>query len=138
MSTVVPFAAQLVPIQYYTQSDPYYYTVDNRPLQNIGTQTSQLANELDRRTQAVDIVGSATPTVTNIPSGWTYARTAAGTYTITHNIGNTNYIVTGSVISTTAAVIYIYSKSTTTIEIVTCTLAGTATDMEFQLLITGY
>ena len=50
-----------VPVQYYTQSDPYYYTVDNRPLQNLATNDSVLASGVDVATSLLASQITITP-----------------------------------------------------------------------------
>lgn len=132
------FNTSLVVTQFYTQADPYFYTVDNRPLVNLDARDTQLANELDRRTIAVDVTGAATCTVTTMPSGWTIVTNGTGDYTITHATGNTNYIVVPTIVNATVGIVYTAVQTGTTIQIKTTNSAGTPTHMRFQLLVMGY
>ena len=59
-----------VPVQYYTQSDPYYYTVDNRPLQDLAANDSVLASGVDMNRAM-------------LTAGLTITPTASGTYALT-------------------------------------------------------
>jgi hypothetical protein len=40
-------SASLTAVQYYTQLDPYFYAVDNRPLADLAARDVQLANEIE-------------------------------------------------------------------------------------------
>lgn len=128
----------LATVRYYTQLDPYFYTVDNRPLQDLASSDDQLNAELDRRTLCVDITGSATPTVNQVPAGWTVAVNGTGDYTITHNLGYTNYVANISVVSTTGGFANIYSFDANTIRVVTRTTGGVAVHSRFHLRVIGY
>lgn len=49
-------------IRYYTQFDPYFFSTDNRPLTDIATNVSIVANAADagRRSSLIDGIGTAT------------------------------------------------------------------------------
>lgn len=132
------FSSSLTTTRVYTQADPYYYTVDNRPIGDLNDRDVQLANELDRRTLAIDITGASTPTVNRVPTGWTVAVNGAGDYTITHNMGNTNYVVQGIAYNSIPGTVYVVATTSTTIQVKTCNSSGTATHMRFQLVVVGY
>jgi hypothetical protein len=132
------FYSDLEAVQYFTQADPYYYTVDNRPLTNLANRDVQLANELDRRTLAVDITGAASPTVNHVPAGWTVGVNGTGDYTITHNLGSTSYIGQITVVDVAGGFGDVHTLAANTIRVVIRTTAGAAAHKRFQLLITGY
>lgn len=48
-----------VAIQYYTQSDPRYWSVDNRPLQNINTNLDNLITTVNSMSTAAGITGGS-------------------------------------------------------------------------------
>lgn len=132
------FKTTLPATQYYTQADPYYYTTDNRPLQDLSARDEAIADELDRRTLAVDITGAATCTVNHAPTGWTVVTNGTGDYTITHNLGYTSYIAIPGVLNATQGLVYTVSQTNTAIQVKTTNIAGVATHIRFQLLVTGY
>lgn len=132
------FKTSLTAVRYYTGADPYYYTVDNRPLQDLHDRDDALADELDRRTLVIDITGAVSPTTNKLPAGWAVARTGAGVYDITHTIGNANFIVTGNIFGATAGVVTTTAQNATTITIKTVNMSNAATDLRFQCLVTGY
>lgn len=43
----------LTPVRYYTEADPYYYTVDNRPIDDLAVRDVELATEIDLINTAV-------------------------------------------------------------------------------------
>lgn len=47
-------ASKLTPVRFYTPLDPYYYTVDNRPLQDVHQNILTVCNELDLVTGGAD------------------------------------------------------------------------------------
>lgn len=132
------FSAALQAVQYYTQLDVYYYTVDNRPLVDLAARDVQLANELDRRVIAVDITGASTPTINKAPSGWTCTANGTGDYTITHNLADANYVVVGTVRNATVGICFVVTQDANTINIKTTNSSGTATHMRFSLIVSRY
>ncbi len=134
----MPFKTSLTEVRYYTAADPYYYTVDNRPIQDLNDRDDAIADELDRRTLVIDITGGVAPVTNKLPSGWSVSRTSDGIYEITHTLGNTNFIVTGTIFDSTAGVVHTTGQTTNLITIKTVNLAGVATDLRFQCLVTGY
>lgn len=133
-----PLNTLLTTVRYYTQADPYYFTVDNRPLVDLASSVLLLANEIDRRTIAVDITGAASCVINVAPSGWSIVTNGTGDYTITHPIGNINYIATGTIFGASSGVFCVVAKTSTTIQIRTFNLIGFATHLRFNLLVTGY
>lgn len=131
------FKNSLTNVRYYTAADPYYYTVDNRPLLDLHDREDALADELDRRTLVIDISGSASPVTNKLPYGWSINRTSTGIYDITHTLGNTNFIVTGNTLGSTPGVVITTSQTTSLITIKTYNLSSTLTDFRFQCLVTG-
>jgi hypothetical protein len=73
------------PVRFYTEADPYFYTVDNRPLEDLDHRDNMLADELDRRLKILDVDGS-TSVVNTAPSGWLFNKQGIGHYTITHGL----------------------------------------------------
>ena len=128
----------LTAVRYYTQADVYYYTVDNRPLTDLDSRNEELADELEARVMAVDITGSATPTINTAPTGWTCIANGTGDYTITHNMGSGAYIVVGNVVNATVGILFVVSKSTNSFDIKTTNSSGTATHMQFNLIVSKY
>lgn len=63
-------------------------------------------------------------------------KPSAGTYTISHTIGHTDYTVQITPL-TSARVGYISAKNSTSVTIVMTNMSGTATDTAFDYLITG-
>ena len=94
----------LTEVRLYTEFDPYFYTVDNRPLQDLKERDDALADAIDGRVQLIDITGAASPVTNKIPTGWTVTRNSEGNYTITHNLNSTAYsVVGGQITSATGA-----------------------------------
>lgn len=130
-------AITLTTIRYYTQADPYYYTVDNRPLTDLASNDTILSNEIQKRVNMVRAVGSATPSLTNNPGGWSIALNGTGDYTITHTLGNANIMAVGTC-EGTQGYIYVSSISSTQIRVKIFTDAGVATHSNFALLVSQY
>lgn len=121
-------------VRLYTEFDPYFYLVDNRPLTDIVTNLTQVANEVDNRAIVVDVSGSATPVNNRLPTGWTVTRNSAGDYTITHTLSQASgltYSITGTAINATPGILYVYAQTATTFSIKTVNTGGTAGDMRF-------
>ena len=131
-------ATILTTVRYYTQADAYYYTVDNRPLTDLATRDTEISNEVERRTIAVDITGASTATINQAPAGWIVATNGVGDYTITHAIGNTSYIGIAGIVGATPGSATITARTNTTIQVKTFNLAGAATHLRFNLLVTGF
>jgi hypothetical protein len=132
------FKDTLPATQYYTQADPYYYTVDNRPLTDLNNRDNQIADELDARTIVVDVTGAASPTITKIPSGWTVTVNGVGDYTINHTLGYVNYGVQLTVVNLTLGLGYVVAMTSNTVQVRLANSAGSPTHMRFNLLITKY
>lgn len=131
------FKTTLTPVTLFTGFDPYYYATDNIPLNQLSIRDNAIADQLDLISIGrVDISGGTTPTVNAIPAGWSMVRNSAGDYTITHNLNTLFYSVFSSCQSTTAAHINQYASTNNTCSIRTYNTAGTATDMQFALLVT--
>jgi len=72
---------------------------------------------------------------TYFPSGWAVVRNSAGNYTITHNLGTTNYAP--SIVPTAVSrSVSITSLSSAAFTVKTTDLAGTLTDTEFYFMVT--
>lgn len=133
------FKTSLTTTRFYTQFDPYFYTTDNRPLDDLNTRDNQISDELDRRTSFVNITGAGSPVVNAIPTGWSAVRNSAGDYTITHNLNTLSYGVVGSVLHATIPyVFYVAAVTLNTFTIRTVTLAGVPTDVQFSCTKTGF
>jgi hypothetical protein len=124
----------LTDIRYFTQGDPYHYTVDNRPLSDLESRDNQLL----ARTQVVDVTGSATPTSIQMPAGWTCTSSGTGVYTITHTLGNNTFVAVGSIVDAAGGVCFVTSFDSSSINIKTTNLAGSATHLRFQLIVSRY
>jgi len=127
----------LTAVRWYTGADPYYFTVDNRPLSDLKDRDDAIADELDRRTICIDITGQASPITNFLPAGWSVTRNALGDYTITRPSGSTSFIVTGQAYGV-AGVVYTLSITATQINVNTVNMAGAAADFRFHCLVTGY
>jgi hypothetical protein len=70
-------------VRYYTLSDVYHYTVDNRPLQDLASNDGILLNAILRATpQLVTVTGSTTaPTGCNVTIFYNQALTTNATIT---------------------------------------------------------
>ena len=53
------FKTTLLAVRFYTEFDPYFYTIDNRPLADLATRDDAIADELDRRVTILDINSTA-------------------------------------------------------------------------------
>ena len=68
-------------IRYYTQFDPYFYTVDNRPLQDVETNLKAIRSggaEAARRAVLIDSLGMSTLYQTLFPKVTGVVRTMTG------------------------------------------------------------
>lgn len=82
------------------------------------------------------VVTSTGTAGTPFPSGWTAGKNATGDYTVTHNLGTTNYVVVGSAIS--GGKILLWSQSSSDgnqFNILTFNTAGTSTDTTFSFIL---
>ena len=125
-------ATTLQAIQYYTAADPYWYVTDNRPIQNLATNQTSIAQYIDKMHPGrVDVTGGATPVVNSIPSGWTVTYVSTGVYTITHNLNlpANGYSVIGSTYS--ANHFYASALGANSFQVNLVTLAGAAVDAQF-------
>ena len=80
-------------IQYYTPADPYYYTIDNRPLGNLETQIQTIVGQVDLISVGrVDITVSAgaISATNSLPTGWSGSRTGTGVYQVTTGLTATS------------------------------------------------
>lgn len=128
-------SSQLQAIQFYTAADPYYYTVDNRPLQNLSANQTAIAAYVDKTHPGrVDVTGGTSPVTNAIPAGWTVTRSGTGVYVITHNLNTTAYSVTGSLYS--AGAFFVTALTATTFTANTVNLSGAAVDVQFACNLT--
>ena len=125
----------LTKIRFFTAADPYFYTVDNRPITDLESRDAELADALDAKVLHVDIAGAATPTINYVPSGWTVVRNSAGTYTITHTLNTTAISVTGITVGGDIGVVTLGTVTATTFVVKTYNLSGAATDLKFNCMI---
>lgn len=75
-------------------------------------------------------------TAVRLPSGWTSVKNSTGSYTVTHNLGTTNYVVilTGAAINTVATV-----ETRTTIDFsYLTTVSGTGSDHSVMFAVFKY
>ena len=132
-------ADTLTTVQYYTQFDPYYYTVDNRPLANLAANDVIIANALDYKIAVVDVTGGSTPVVNTAPTGWSVTRNSAGNYTITHGMPSANFSVQGtSRDASNPYIVYVYATTSTSISVKVVSLSNTPTDVRFACLFSGH
>ncbi len=131
-------ASILTSVRYYTQADPYYYTVDNRPLEDLKDRDDEIADELDKRVIVADITGAATCVLNEVPTGWLCATNGTGDYTITHAIGDANYVAIAGIVGATSGTATVTARTGTTIQVKTYNLAGAATHLRFNLLVSRF
>lgn len=151
MPTTPDFVAQnsanLTAIRYYTDQDPYFYTVDNRPLTDLATNLVDVrTNGADsaRRAGLVDqlMLSSAARGLAPIPTGYTYSAvglvvTNPSTNTITVNPGSVFYMDSISVSLTTSiqkqamliAPVSFTTASPSVGQSIVYTIEGTITDL---------
>lgn len=124
-------------VQFYTEFDPYFYTVDNRPLSNLKERDDILADSIDKKIQLVDVTGAAVPVSNAIPSGWTVTRNSQGNYTITHNLNSSAYSVIGGTIVSASGTFLFNVKALTanTFTISTVSLSDVETDVRFSCIL---
>lgn len=123
------------PVRFYTAADPYFYTVDNRPIEDLNHRDELLADELDRRIQIVDISGT-TSVVNTIPTGWTLTKQGVGFYTITHGLNLDSTLVSVLVSCITADspnLAYVSSQDVNSFDVKTVVVSNpvTAIDTRF-------
>lgn len=127
----------LTSIRFYTQFDPYYFAVDNRPLTDIKTNLDTLADTIDQKVAVVDITGGVSPIVNNLPDvggDWSVTRNGTGDYTIVHNTGFQYSVVGTSRDPSGPFIVYVYGSSGSSVSIKTVNLSNTATDIRFACI----
>lgn len=72
---------------------------------------------------------------TPFPAGWSVAHTGTGDYTITHNLGTTNYTFVGTLFANTGAIITFNQQNSNTMEILVKDLTGTLVDRTFSFIV---
>jgi hypothetical protein len=70
------------------------------------------------------------------PTGWSVSHLAAGLYQITHTLNTSNYSVVATPNVFASRWISVYSKTSTTFNIAIANTAGTATDTDFDFIVT--
>jgi hypothetical protein len=132
------FKDSLTAVSYYTQFDPYTYVTDNRPLVNLHDRDDAIADELDKRVRVIDVSGSTTPVVNQIPAGWTMVRNSVGDYTFTHGFNTLNYVAFFSATETSPYVTHMYAKAINSFSIKTVNLASVLTDIHFSCMVSRF
>jgi hypothetical protein len=78
------------------------------------------------------VLGSLGASVTaTLPNGWTVAQAATGLFTITHNLGHTNYIVNATAITGNARVVERVVRNSNIFQVKVTTTANAASDDDF-------
>lgn len=72
---------------------------------------------------------------TPFPSGWSVSHTGTGDYTITHNLGTTNYSFAGTLFASTGAIITLNTQNSNDMEILVKTTAGASVDRTFSFIV---
>lgn len=70
-----------------------------------------------------------------LADNWTSAKNSTGNYTITHNIGNTNYVVLLTAEDTAARIIDVSGITSSKFDVETYSDAGTQTDTAFHFIV---
>lgn len=128
----------LTAVQYYTQFDPYYYVVDNRPLVNLKDRDDALADKIDSLVFHIDITGGASPVVNKLPTGWSMVRNAVGDYTLTHSFNSLNYLVISGVTGTSPGFISSSAPGLNSFSIKTFNSAAAAADIRFSCIVSRF
>jgi len=66
---------------------------------------------------------------------WTVAKNSSGNYTITHNLGFTNYVAIVTAVDTASRTICVSGETSTKFDVETYTDAGTQTDTAFNFIV---
>lgn len=74
---------------------------------------------------------AAAGTASYLPTGWTVSKPSAGTYTVTHNLGLSDYDVTVTPVDTVAKIPFVSTYQSNSFTVVVTNTAGTATDTAF-------
>lgn len=83
------------------------------------------------------VIGSAGAGVTGtLPIGWSVAQTSTGVFTVTHNLGHTDYSVVATADSTLDRTLERTVKATASFQVKTTDLANGASDVDFSFLLT--
>ena len=133
----------LTPPVYVSDSDPWIYTVLNNTLTSMKNRDDQLADAIDAGGGlggfpiSVTVTGGTLST-NYLPASWPVTKTGTGLYTITHGIGNTNYIVLPAVVNTAPLVATLASLSNNSFVISVFNQSGTLTDSSFTSFISRY
>jgi hypothetical protein len=72
----------------------------------------------------------------NLPRGWSSAKAGTGVYTVTHNLGTTDYAVIATCNSSNADLVQRVTVAADSFSIVTVAAAGTAVDAPVSFLLT--
>jgi len=99
----------------------YFYDVPNRTWRKIGFSGGLHAGSVTSNGTVISI------------SGWTVASNATGNYTITHNLGTSNYIVVAT--NRTAREIVLSDISSNTFDILLFNSSGVATDGSLSFIL---
>lgn len=132
----------LITVRNFEDTDPWYYPILNTSLQNLRDRDNQLADAIDAGGglggSLVDITGGASPSVNYLPSGWSFSRSGAGVYVITHNLGTTSYSVFPSIVSSSPLLISVNNKTSNTFTINMVNLGNASVDARFNCFIPRY
>ena len=133
----------LTPPRYFEDSDPWLYTVLNESLVAMKDRDDQLADAIDAGGglggYPVSVtVNSGILSVNYAPASWTITKTGTGVYTITHNLGTTDYIALPALVSTTPLLVTASNYQNNSFVISIFNQSGTLTDSSFNCFISRY
>lgn len=77
-------------------------------------------------------------TATSLPSGWTSAKTGTGAYTVTHNLGSTDYGVSITSSGGQFGVFAVYAINSNSFDCSTVSLAASLADCAFSFVLTQF
>lgn len=133
----------LTPPVFFEDHDPWLYSVLNETLVAMKTRDEQLADAIDAGGglggYPVSInVTSGVLSVNYAPAGWTITKTGTGVYTITHNMGNSSYIVLPALVNTVPLLTTVSNYQDNSFVISIFNQSGTLTDSSFNCFISRY
>jgi len=80
-------------------------------------------------------VVNADGTAARLPVGWSSARNSTGNYTVTHNLGDSIYVVVLTPYSGNRHIPYVSARANNTFTVIGTDAGGTATDMPFGFIL---
>ena len=111
---------------------------------NIGTKRIETYNDLKSALAWLGVGASSATyagyvnddgTAGSLPAGWSSTKTGTGAYTVTHNLGSTNYIVVATSAGGAFGVCSIYALNADDFDLSIVRLAASAQDTDFTFIL---